>query len=215
MEFTMRRSILLTFTTVVVCWSQSVTGPLPKSASPVVKAETPPSTFWDVLLRALPVLLPALVGITTLLIANHHNRKTNEANQKHEMKKWRAEKQLDVLGRIGQLIVQTNEALKKWELAMNVGALHDGPDNTTAISQSTIELKLKRQELSALMASAAIALSGDLWKDLKSLQDQFSDASEQIRGDKTERKAQLENLSAGIDTFIDNARKESLSILPF
>jgi hypothetical protein len=199
------------------CWCQS--GPMqvevPKPV--VVKLDTPSqSILLPVLQFGLPVLSALIVVWLTARFTNRNNRQTNEATRQHELMKLRAEKQLDLLSRIGQLLFQANHALKQQDKALYVldcvGT--NNPREVEHSQQAHQELFLKRNELGALAGSAGFVLSETLWQDLQSLQKQFVDACDRVPGDKQERQEQLRLFDRKIEEFNRAARTELEFVLP-
>jgi hypothetical protein len=194
-----------------VCWCQSGPVQVEVQKPVVVKLDTPSqSILLPAVQIGLPVLSALVVVWLTAWFTNRNNRLAIEATRQHEMRKWRAEKQLDVLSRIGLLLFQANQALKQ-----KVHALHvldrvgrDNPKDVEYSVQAHQQLAVKREELGSLIGSAGFALSDALWQRLRSLQEQFTDACDRESNDDQQRKEQLRLLDEQIETFNKAARTE-------
>jgi hypothetical protein len=200
-----------------VCWCQS--GPVQVAVQKpvVVKLDAPSqSTLLPVLQFGLPVLSALIAVWLTAYFTNRNNRLAIEATRQHEMRKWRAEKQLDVLSRIGLLLFQANHALKQKVHALYVLERmgHDNPKDVEYSVQAHEQLSMKREELGALIGSAGFALSDSLWQRLQSLQGQYIDACDREPSDEKERKEQLRLLDEQIEAFNKAARTEFEAVLP-
>ena len=136
------------------------------------------------------------------------------------MQKWRADKELDLLGRIGQLLVQTKRALLSKEnkiefhqRLIECNASTEEQKRALEESQSAHrELSLKREELAVLIGSVGVASSNGLRQELCSLDEAITDVCERVLNTKERRTEQLKSLDDKIEIFNKVARSEIESI---
>jgi hypothetical protein len=212
----MRRGIMKQLTVFIwlfasVCWCQG--GPVRVEVQKpiVVKLDTPSqSILLPVIQFGLPVLSALVVVWLTAWFTNRNNRLTNEATRQHEMRKWRAEKQLDVLSRIGLLLFQANDALTQNDHTVTALELarDDNPKDREYAQLTHQQLSKKRNKLGAIIGSSGFALSDSLWQRLLALQGQFTEACDRPRSDVQQRREQLRLLDEQIKAFNQAARTD-------
>jgi hypothetical protein len=189
-------------------WSQP---PQPPAQPPiVVQVQMPPTNFW---IHLTELVVPGIAGgalaLCGVLLAN-------KIHERHELRRLRAENQLDLLSRVGQLLYQTRRALEQKEdacLALEYGDRRD-PKELERTQQAHQALLLKRDDLGALVGSAGFVLSDPLWQALQAVQERFIDACDRQPGDRQERKEQLRTLYEKFEAFNQDARLELESFLP-
>jgi hypothetical protein len=199
------------------CWCQNN----PASSTPIsIKLETSPQPMWQPVLQFAAA--PIIVALSTLLgvwLANRNNQRTNRQQHQNEMLKWRADKQLEVLTSVGQLVTQTRRALRRpeeeHELGVRLREVNASRMEVTAADDAARsanqELTHKREELADLAATAGFALSDTLSSGLQALVGAFAEVCEKVQGG-ARRTAQLSELDAKIKTFSFRARNEFESL---
>jgi hypothetical protein len=179
-----------------------------------VKLEAPAPPVWPQY-----VLSPAVAAAAALLgvyFTARSNRRANAEQRQHDIRKGRADKQLEVLSRIGQILVQTNHALKDtdWRLK-RARKLREAQASAAEISDADEDSRRARQELyqrldelGTAAGGAGFALSDPLWRQLQSLHQSFADASQKERSTAPSRAEQLDSLDKQMDEFLALARNE-------
>jgi hypothetical protein len=204
------------------CWCQvkPVRVDVATSTPISIKLETSPQPAWQSALQFAAA--PIIVAFSTLLgvgLANRNNQRTNRQQHQNEMLKWRADKQLEVLSRVGQLVVQTRRAVRRLEeeheRGVSLREVKAAQMEITAADETARsanqELTRKREELADLAGTAGFALSDTLSSDLQSLVGAFAHVCEEVRGG-ARRTAQLNELDAKIEDFSGRARSEFESL---
>jgi len=194
-----------------VCWCQGGPVQVEVQKPVVVRLDTPSqSLILPVIQFGLPVLSALVVVWLTAWFTNRNNRLTNEATRQHEMRKWRADKQLDVLSRIGLLLFQANDALTQYDHAVTALELarDDNPKDREYAQLTHQQLSKKRKKLGAIVGSTGFVLSDALWQRLLALHRQFTDACDRPRSDVQQRREQLRILDEQIKAFNQAARTE-------
>jgi hypothetical protein len=197
-----------------VCWCQGIPVHLDVPAPIEVKVETDPQARWPLVFQ---ITVPVLSALVAVWLTNRNNQRTNEANWRHEMLSRRAERRLEVLSRIGQLIIQARNSLKRYEDATELCDKH-AQAQTSRAEQDAVgearrkasqELSAKREELAAENGASGFVLSDDLWHKLQTLEQSFTDVCTVEKNTKEGRAAQLKILFDQINDFIVVARGES------
>lgn len=205
---TIRRLLFMLTAIALSGWSQP---PQPPAQPPIaVQVQMPPTNSW---IHLIELVVPGIAGgalalCSVLLTSKRHER--------HELRRLRAEKQLDLLSRIGQLLYQTERALEQKDKACRARELGDrgDPKEMERTQQAHQALLLKRDDLGALVGSAGFVLSDPLWQGLQAVQERFIDACDRQPGDRQARDEQLRILSAKFKAFNRDARLELEPYLP-
>lgn len=212
----MKKMILFSIGLTSPCWSQVKPVSVEVSKQIAVKLETPGQAAWQFIFQFAAA--PVLVAISTLLavwLTNRNNQQANERQHQREMLRWKADKQLEVLGRIGQLIVQSRLALRKREEEYEKGVrLREVQAPQIAVSatdeasrSASQELADRLAEFAALAGTARFILSDTLWRVLQRIEETFVDVSRNPR-DGDRRTEHERELDARIEEFTAGGRRE-------
>jgi len=215
----MRRLGLSACVLASACWAQ-VNPIRVEVATPVsVRVEASPTPPWLSLLQPAAPAIGAAAALLGVFLTNLFSRKNSRLQHQREMMKWRADKQLEVLSRIGQLLVQTRHALEVHEergrravqLREVRAALAEINAADEEARKARQELEAKLEELAALSGSAGFALSDKLWVKLQTVEGTFVDVRTKELGP-NDRPPQLTELDKLISEVIADVRSEVESL---
>jgi hypothetical protein len=222
----MRRVLLCFLILSCTCAGQGKATKVEVSAPVVVKLETQPlSTPIAVKIETTPPTFPQLVIVQGLVGAVVGGFLTLLAGwlatgrqQRHEMRKWRAEKKLDVLGQASQLIHQTKRALTNLDARYDIAVkFRNARTSPAEIGEADKASGLAKHELNGRLAEffdltnfAAFSLTEPLQQRLLSLHRSFTALAE--KEEPTARAAQLEQLDREINEFSVAGRKDLESV---
>jgi hypothetical protein len=207
------KQLLLCICMTCPCWGQAEPTTSVEATKPIfVKLEAGPRpSIWQlpVVQGGLGVVLGAFLTLLGGLAISRQQRK-------HEMLKWYAEKQLDVLSRVSQLIGQNKQALRnrdeKWKRAVKLREVSAPSPEIAGADIDSAEadkaLALRRGDLAALIDWARFQLPAALWDALQFFDQSFTDVCVNEKNTDIARAAQLGELDQKINAFNSAARRE-------